>query len=129
MPWQWHKPKQGYRIRLTATIALALLSALAAAELYTALVGSPTHIRLALPVVLLVALVGPALYLLNRPRVADFLIETQGELARVSWPSRQQVIGSTGAVLVLVLLLSGYLLVLDKLVDLLLREVLPVYHR
>ena len=128
MPWYWHKPKQGHRVRVTAVVAVALLSALAAGELYSALVDFPMHLRLALPVVLLVALVGPALYLLNRPRVADFLIDTQGELAKVSWPSRQQVLGSTGAVLILVLLLGAYLLALDKLVDLVLREVLPVYR-
>jgi len=131
MPWQWYKPNQGRKVRLVAGIAVALVGLLAAGEVYIAL-ADPTRysqqIRLAVPVVILLAAVAAGLYALNRARVADFLIDTESELAKVSWPSRQQVLLSTGAVLVLVLMLVMYLLVVDKAVDFLLREVLPVYR-
>lgn len=49
----------------------------------------------------------------NRPRAAEFLIETQGELKRVSWPTRREWVGSTIVVLVLVFILSMYLFGVD----------------
>lgn len=131
MLWHWYKPNQGRKVRLVGTVAVALLATLAAAETYMGLADPkrfPLEVRLAAPVVVLVALVALGLYALNRPRVADFLIETESELAKVSWPTREQVMGSTGAVLVLVLLLGVYLLTVDKLVDVLLRQVLRVYR-
>jgi len=119
-------------VRLAAAVAVALVSALAAVETYVGLADPkrfPLELRLAAPVVVLVAAAAVGLYVLNRPRVADFLIETESELARVSWPTREQVLGSTWAVLVLVLILGIYLLLVDKGVDYLLREVLGVYGR
>lgn len=132
MPWHWYKPNQGRRVRLAAAVAVALVSALAAVETYVGLADPkrfPLELRLAAPVVVLVAAAAAGLYVLNRPRVADFLIETESELARVSWPTREQVLGSTWAVLVLLVIMGIYLLLVDKGVDYLLREVLGVYGR
>jgi len=131
MPWQWYKRNQGRKVRLAAVVALALLSVLAAGEAYIGLADPERYspqVRLGVPVVVLAVLVGAGLYLLNRPRVADFLIETQSELDKVSWPSKQQVLGSTGAVLLLVLMVGVYLYGVDWVVDLVFREVLHVFH-
>jgi len=128
MFWQWYKPNQGRRVRLTATVTVAVLGTLAALEAYTLLVGFGTHVRLAVPLVALAGIVGVGVYLLNWPRVADFLIEAESELAKVSWPNRQQVLGSTGTVLVLVLLLAVYLVGMDLVVDVFLRWVLKLYQ-
>ncbi len=139
MPWQWYKPNQGRRVRTAAAVGCALVAALAGAEVYSLLAGfqmtgQQEHVKLAIrlgvPVLVFALLAAVALYVLNRPRLADFLIDTQGELAKVSWPTRQQVLGSTGAVLILVLLFGAYLLILDRvMVDVLLRWVLPIYGR
>ena len=131
MPWQWYKRNQGRRVRLAAVVAVVLLAALAAAETYSGLADTArysTQLRLGVPAVVLVGLVAAAVYLLNWPRVADFLIETESELSKVSWPSRQQVLGSTGTVLVLVFLLGAFLLGVDKAMDYLLRTVLHIYQ-
>ena len=131
MPWQWYKRNQGRRVRLAAVVAVVLLAALAAAETYSGLADTArysTQLRLGVPAVVLVGLVAAAVYVLNWPRVADFLIETESELSKVSWPSRQQVLGSTGTVLVLVFLLGAFLLGVDKAMDYLLRTVLHIYQ-
>ncbi|HEY3226324.1 MAG TPA: preprotein translocase subunit SecE [Planctomycetota bacterium] len=49
----------------------------------------------------------------NRPKAAEFLIETQGEMKRVSWPTPREWIGSTMVVLVLVAFLSFFLYLAD----------------
>jgi preprotein translocase SecE subunit len=58
----------------------------------------------------------------NRPRPADFLIETQGEMKRVSWPTRREWMGSTMVVLVLVFLLSMFLFGVDQLLTPVMRS-------
>jgi len=131
MPWQWYKRNQGRRVRLAAVVGVVLLAALAAAEAYSGLADTTrysTQLRLGLPAVVLVGLVVAAVYVLNWPRVADFLIETESELAKVSWPSREQVLGSTGTVLVLVFLFGAFLLGVDRAMDYLLRTVLHIYQ-
>jgi preprotein translocase SecE subunit len=47
------------------------------------------------------------------PKAADFLIETEGELRRVSWPPRHEFLGSSFVVIVSVIVLGVYLLVVD----------------
>ncbi len=118
-------------MRLAAVVAVVLLAALAAAETYSGLADPArysTQLRLGVPAVVLVGLVAAAVYLLNRPRVADFLIETESELSKVSWPSKQQVLGSTGTGLVLVFLLGVFLLGVDRVMGYLLTTVLHIYQ-
>jgi preprotein translocase SecE subunit len=128
MFWQWYKPNQGRRVRLTAAVTVAALAALTAMEVYVWLTGYGVELRLAVPLVALAAIVVGGLYVLNLPVVAEFLIDAESELAKVSWPSRQQVLGSTGTVLVVVLILAMFLVGMDMLVGLFLRRVLGLYQ-
>jgi preprotein translocase SecE subunit len=60
--------------------------------------------------VALIAITGGLLwYLLNKPRIADFLIATEIEMRKVSWPSRREVIGSTWIVICGTLMMVGLL--------------------
>jgi preprotein translocase SecE subunit len=60
---------------------------------------------------------------LNRPKVADLLIDTEGEMQKVTWPGWNEVvqgtIAVTGMVLVLFVFLTGVDLLLAKLMILL----------
>lgn len=51
--------------------------------------------------------------LVNRPRVAGFLVEVEGELRKVSWPTRREVLGSTLVVLILMAVLAAYIFLVD----------------
>jgi len=64
--------------------------------------------------VLVVSIVGVYI-LVNRPRVAGFLVEVEGELRKVSWPTRREVLGSTVVVLILMAVLSAYIFLADLL--------------
>ncbi len=49
----------------------------------------------------------------RNPRVSEFLIDTQTELQKVSWPSLPELKSSTVAVVIAVAILSTYLLLVD----------------
>ena len=49
----------------------------------------------------------------NHPQVADFLLDTEAEMKKISWPSRNEIIGSSMVVLVVVVLLGLYILLVD----------------
>jgi preprotein translocase subunit SecE len=51
----------------------------------------------------------------ERPRVIQFLVAVWAELQRVQWPNRQALVTLTGVVLGFVLIMGGYLGLLDAL--------------
>jgi preprotein translocase SecE subunit len=53
------------------------------------------------------------LIVLNKPKTAEFLIESEAELKKVSWPSRQQYTGSSVAVIISVVVLGLFLVSMD----------------
>ena len=136
------KGGQGRWARLSAYVGLAIMAAFGAVALHNV----PTHgskwwggdlglwskrllgvnftlrpVFFAAVAFFLVSMIGVHVFL-NRPRAAEFLIETQGEMKRVSWPTRREWIGSTIVVLVLVMILSFFLFGVDSLLSPLLQS-------
>jgi preprotein translocase SecE subunit len=65
-----------------------------------------------------------AAYLLaNTPRAADFLVETEGELKKVSWPARKEYVGSSIVVILVVAVISCYLFFMDELLSFVMHKV------
>ena len=63
---------------------------------------------------LLVAALGLLLFwMVNRPSSADFLIATEGEMKKVSWSSRKEIVGSTKVVIVATFMLAAILAAVD----------------
>ena len=59
-------------------------------------------------------LVGALLWLLlNKPKIADFMIATENEMKKVNWPSKQAVIGLTWIVIAGTLMIALILFVAD----------------
>ncbi|KPJ62612.1 MAG: hypothetical protein AMS15_03290 [Planctomycetes bacterium DG_23] len=54
------------------------------------------------------------LWAVNYPRFVDLLIDTEGELKRVNWPTWRQVFEATGVVITVVILMSLFIIVVDK---------------
>lgn len=52
-------------------------------------------------------------WLLNKPRVADFMIATEAEMKKVNWPSRREIVGSTWVVICGTFLIAALLFVVD----------------
>ena len=51
--------------------------------------------------------------LMNKPSSADFLIATDGEMKKVNWTSRRELIGSTKVVIMFMFLIAALLFVID----------------
>ena len=62
--------------------------------------------------------------LLMRPRTADFLIDTDTELKKVTWPSWKDAWNSSVIVIVFVIVLTCFLLISDYLLNFVFQQVL-----
>ena len=68
-----------------------------------------------------VAMVAGVVWILNRPRAVDLLLETEGEMRKVSWPSRQEAWNSSVVVVLTVLFLMALLFFYDVALNFILR--------
>jgi preprotein translocase subunit SecE len=57
-------------------------------------------------------------------KISKFLREVRVELRKVSWPSRREISGSTGVVIVTVIIVAIYLGILDSI----LQQVMILVH-
>ncbi len=119
-----YKRNQGRLTRqLTAgaMIVTAALGAWALTQSILADLDEPT--RLAIAGGVLVLGVWFAYRIVNFPVFADFLVDVEGELAKVSWPARDELKRATVVVLVTMFLLSFVLFAYDLLWKLILRAI------
>jgi len=120
MGLEFYKKEQGYYTRMGTALGLGLLSVLGCWSLYNKLDGitslTPTAkvwVQAGVPAVLFLVL-GWAIYkVLNTPKYADFMIATEGEMKKVSWSSKKEIITSTKVVIWTVLILSVLLAAVD----------------
>ncbi len=114
---QIYKKGQGKYTRMTTlltAVSLAAIAAVSMSEFLTSYSVTQTPlIRYGVPL-LLVACVGLlVLWIVNRPRTADFLIATEGEMKKVSWSSKKEIIGSTKVVIITTLIMAMILFIVD----------------
>ncbi len=95
-----YKPGQGYWTRVCSAVGAGIL-VLAGVRWLAWEQGATWHLYVKLGVALgALAGVGFALFVLfNKPKVVDFLIATEHEMKKVSWPTRKEIIGSTAVVI------------------------------
>jgi preprotein translocase SecE subunit len=127
-----YKASQGLRVRRATMLGVMLLGASGIYALYNHVLfgaaggdwvlripfadrGIPLlpDVRLTLPLLLAAACFWLAFRVINLPVFADFLIATEAEVNKVSWPTRRSVIQDTIVVLVTVLLLTVFLFGVD----------------
>jgi preprotein translocase subunit SecE len=53
------------------------------------------------------------IWLVNKPSIADFMIASEGEMKKVSWSSKHEIIVSTTVVIVVVVIMAVLLGVTD----------------
>ena len=110
-----YKPSQGYYTRVWTGAVSGLLTCWGAQWLYTKLEVFDSRIlqvSAAVIVILGFGLLGYWALGLNR-KVCDFLIATEGEMKKVNWTSRKDIIGSTKVVVFVVVAMSILLFVID----------------
>ncbi len=113
-----YKPGQGYWTRVLSAVGGGTLVLAGGAWLWDELsVIQDDRYRLYTQagVVAAVLLVfgGLLWWVLNKPRVVDFMIATESEMRKVNWPTRREIIGSTWVVISGTLLMALLLFVVN----------------
>jgi len=145
-----YRPAQGLYARVGVGAALLLICLFGSYRLYTMLLvghaGKFTVLGMDVPYAALVAggafvLMGAAVWLLSfgpttglrgidatTRKWIDLLIDTEAELRKVSWPTREDLTNSTVAVLVSIVVLGLFLVSVDYLIGWTMRalKVLPL---
>jgi len=115
-----YKPDQGYWTRMMSTVAVGVMALAGAAwmwkELSVVKIGNIEHVYIQAAVVLvLLAVIGYLVYLVywkNRKTV-EFFIATEGEMKKVNWSTRKEIVGSTWVVIIVAAAITGILFVVD----------------
>jgi preprotein translocase SecE subunit len=121
-----YKPSQGRRVRIGSAIVAGVLIFWAAAFLYEKLTAYslPMWLLYGLPALLLAGGGLGAYHALARSvAMADFLIATEGEMKKVHWTTRKEVIGSTKVVIFVLVFMSVTMFVVDFVLMLFFTEI------
>ncbi|MBN1846041.1 MAG: preprotein translocase subunit SecE [Sedimentisphaerales bacterium] len=123
MALEFYKKGQGYYTRLGTAIGAGVLAVLGCYSLYqkldaitpgdTITPNVKVWLRAGIPAAVFAVLGWLVFKIVNSPRSADFMIATEGEMKKVSWSSKKEVINSTKVVIVTVIILSVLLAVVD----------------
>ncbi len=109
-----YKKGQGRYARIITFVAGLALSAGGAVVLSDKLGAyAPPIVQYGVPSLFVAALGALLFWMVNRPASADFLIATEGEMKKVSWSSRKEIIGSTKVVIVATFMLAAILAAVD----------------
>lgn len=117
-----YKRNQGRLVRQLTAVAILVAVALGAwAMSVTLLADLALHFRWGVPAAVALAGAWFAFRIVNYPVFADFLIDVEGEMAKVSWPGKIEVWRATVVVLVSMFILSFVLFAYDVIWQQLLR--------
>jgi preprotein translocase subunit SecE len=114
MAFKIYKRGQGKYTRLSSAFAAAVIVGLGCMRLFNKLEAvswwdnrrTTMWVATMVPVGLFVILSVLIFLLVNRPSVADFMIAAEGEMKKVSWSSRQEIMVSTSIVIIVVIMMA-----------------------
>ncbi len=109
-----YKRSQGKYTRITTFVAAMILVAWGCQALTEKLYYlDSAYWRVGIPLVIFALVAFVMFMVVNRPKTADFFIATEGEMKKVSWSSKKEIIGSTKVVIVTTFLMAGLLFLVD----------------
>ncbi len=134
MLFKIYKRGQGKHTRLCSAAGAAIIVGLGCMQLYKKLQAaslglSPKAalwVATMVPVALFAVLAGLIFWLVNKPLLADFMIAAEGEMKKVSWSSRKEIVVSTSVVIVVVIILAAFLGLTDIVFELLFSEIIGI---
>ncbi len=124
---QIYKRGQATYTRLGTGLGVFVLILIGCAVLYQHLAGQSILVQTLVPAVVCVVLSWLTFWVINRPTVSDFLIAAEGEIKKVSWSTRQEVVVTTSVVITVVILMSVGLAVVDVIFNWLFRGVIGLF--
>ncbi len=116
-PFALYKPGQGTYVRWGTAVGAGVLVAGGSSFLFNELyVFEDTVWRFIIPVAVMVAMACVVFWLVGRYRsTVDFMIATEGEMKKVNWSTRREVIGATKVVIATTLGMGALLFVADMI--------------
>ena len=132
--FELYKSAQGRYVRVGTAIAAALVALVVSYYAWGLLsrhlpddFAYKVYVVYAAPAVLFAVLAAMTAYYLNKPKAADFLIATESEMKKVSWSNKAELVGSTGVVIVTVILLALFIYLADNAIILTLARGLDLW--
>ena len=115
-----YKRGQGKYTRLVSALGGVAIVAIGCLQLYRTLDAADISlwVETMVPVALFIALSVLMMWMTNNPNVADFMISAEGEMKKVNWSSKQEVMVSTIVVISVVVILAVLLGVADYVLQL-----------
>lgn len=112
-----YKPGQGYWTRVLSAIGAGTIVLGGVLYLWGQMSvifrENTLYWQAGMAVSMIVVCGGIIYWLLNKPRVADFMIAVEGEMKKVNWPTRREVLGSTTVVIAGTFMLAALLFLVD----------------
>lgn len=123
-----YKRGQGYHTRLWSALSAFLLVAIGCYRLHLKLYSPDKFlICIGIPVAICAGLAFLIYWLVNKPNIADFLIAAEGEVKKVSWANRRELVASTTIVIGVVLCMGFMLVGVDFVFRWLFEYVIKIY--
>ena len=115
-----YKRGQGKYTRMVSAFGGAAIVAIGCLQLYRTLDAADIGlwVETMVPVGLFIALSVLMMWMVNKPNIADFMISAEGEMKKVNWSTRQEVMVSTVVVISVVIILAVLLGVSDFVLQL-----------
>ncbi len=115
-----YKQGQGYWVRLMSAIGFGLLIMMGVIWLWDQLSGAkigeiePVYIQGGVAVIVVVIFGFIGYHLIGRKaKLVDFMIATEGEMRKVNWSTKREIMGSTVLVILLTLFIALFCQVAD----------------
>ena len=123
-----YKRGQGKNSRLWTAIVLFGVVAIGCWKLHLRLqVGENVWIHTLIPLLVCGVMAGVIYWVSNITAIADFLIAAEGEIKKVSWSSRKEIVNSTMIVIFVVVVMAVGLGVVDLGFRLFFDQVVKLY--
>jgi preprotein translocase subunit SecE len=108
MNFSIYKNGQGKYTRLGTAAGGALIAAIGCLQLYRTLEAADISlwVETMVPVAIFLAVSILTFWIVNKPNVADFMIASEGEMKKVNWSSRQEIVVSTVVVISVVIIFA-----------------------
>jgi preprotein translocase subunit SecE len=126
-----YKRGQGKYVRICTYAGGMLIAVVGALSLSLKLAGyeltNTPFVKYGVPTAVVAGIAVLLFWLVNRPKTADFFIATEGEMKKVSWSSRKEIIGSTKVVIITTLIMAALLFGVDMLFTLFFQTIGVMY--
>ncbi len=121
-----YKRGQGKYTRIVTFVGAMVIGLFGVSSLSESLSMYPPYVHFGVPFVLLLGLAILMFWLVNRPGNVDFLVATEGEMKKVSWSSKKEIIGSTKVVIITTFVVAFMLFGVDTIFAFIFKNVIPI---